>query len=80
MAEYVSLTRQIMRSELAAQRQRVETDRAGKALLMAGEKLVLKQRRALVLASTPPPASVASPPAFQWPAWRADPGSKLTSY
>jgi hypothetical protein len=39
MAEHVSLTFQIMRSELAVRRQRMEADRAGKALLMAGEKL-----------------------------------------
>jgi hypothetical protein len=58
----------------------MEADRAGKALLMAGEKLVLKQRRALVLASTSPPSAAASPPEFQWPAWCADPASKLTSY
>jgi hypothetical protein len=80
MAEHVSLTLQIMRSEFSAQRQRLEADRAGKALLMAGEKLVLKQRRALVLASTPPRAPVVSPPEFQWPAWCADPASKLISY
>jgi hypothetical protein len=79
MAVHVSLTLQIMRSELAVRRQRMEADRAGKALLMAGEKLVLKQRRALVLATISPPSTVASS-AFQWPAWCADPASKSTSY
>jgi hypothetical protein len=61
MAEHVSSILQIMRSEFTAHRQRREADRAGMALLIAGEKLVLRQRRALLLAPASAPEPVASP-------------------
>jgi len=61
MAEHVSSILQIVPTEFTARRQRSEADRAGMALLIAGEKLVLKQRRALLLAPASAPEPVASP-------------------
>jgi hypothetical protein len=61
MAEYMSFTLEIMRSELAARRRRMEAECAGRARLIAGEKLVLRQRRALVLAPPSWVAPVAAP-------------------
>jgi hypothetical protein len=50
MAEQVSLVLQIMRDELAAQRERRAAGRAGTARIVPSEKLLLKRGRALVLA------------------------------
>jgi hypothetical protein len=61
MTEHMSSILQILRSEFTAGRQRREADRAGMALLIAGEKLVLRQRRASLLAPASAPEPVASP-------------------
>jgi len=59
MTEHVSSILQIVRSEFTAGRRRREADRAGMALLIAGEKLVLRQRRASLLAPASAPEPVA---------------------
>jgi hypothetical protein len=61
MAEQVSPALQIMRDELAAQRERRNANRAGMARILAGCKLTLKRGRALVLTPTSPPTPVESP-------------------
>jgi hypothetical protein len=55
MAENVSLALPAVRSELALQRQRMEADSAGRARMVAGAKLTLKRRHALVLSPTSQP-------------------------
>jgi hypothetical protein len=61
MAEYVSSTLQIMRDELAIQRERRDADNAASARLLADGRLALKRGRALVLVSGSPPTPVEVP-------------------
>jgi|HubBroStandDraft_1064217.scaffolds.fasta_scaffold261457_1 hypothetical protein len=58
MAERVSFVLQIMRAELAAQRERRHADRAGTARIVASEKLLSKRGPALALAPISPPTTV----------------------
>jgi hypothetical protein len=73
MVEHVSPVLQIMRDELAAQRERQAADRAGTARPVADGKLALKRGRALVLVATAPPTPVELPSPLPPPAPRPEP-------
>jgi len=73
MAERVSFMLQIMRAELAAQRERRHADRAGTARIVVREKLFLKRSLTLALVPVSPPAPVELPSPLPPPAPHPEP-------
>jgi hypothetical protein len=73
MAEHVSPVLQIMRDELAVQRERRDADRVETALLKADGKLALKRGRALVSVPVSPPTPTEPPSPLPPPAPRPEP-------
>jgi hypothetical protein len=72
MAEHVSPVLQIMRDELAVQRERRDADRVETAHLMADGKLALKRGRALVSVPVSPSTSIGLPSLLPAPAPRPE--------
>jgi hypothetical protein len=73
MAEHVSSVLQIMRDELAVQREHRSADRAGTARMMADGKSALKRGRALVSVPVSPPTPTELPFPLPPPAPRPEP-------
>jgi hypothetical protein len=73
MAEHVSPVLQIMRDELAVQRERRDADRVETACLMADGKLALKRGREVVSVPVSPSTPIELPSPLPPPAPRPEP-------